>query len=568
MPQDAFTLNYLVKELDVLLKNGKVNKIIQPSNEEIVLTVYNGKEICQLLLDVNPASPKVVVFTGEKTAPLQAPNFCMLLRKHLLSATLKSVSLVGFDRIVKIELEHKAEFSDAVNKCLYVELMGRYSNVILTENGKVLGGNRGINFFDNGVRPLISGKDYVLPPTGDKFAPNDKRLLQSIKSYNGQDLTAFICACVQGVSTQTAKEAVYLWQEKNGDFDVAENAESFYDFLNKFLLFTPANPCVLFDNGKVKDVLAFPYKTQSGEYKFYNKLYLAEDEFFRLKETGKRFLEKKDKIVSVLSAREKKLSKKIAMLSARKKDADCAEENKLKGELIISNVYRLAKGQKECVLENFYDEYKPIKIELDEQLSPSQNAEKYFKKYTKQKRTVEALVPQIESLTEEEKYLKSVKDETDICETIDDLNAVLSELESFGLVKEQKNGKRKKEQKPFREYSFGGYTIKAGRNNVENDALTLSAKAEDIWVHAKDLHSSHVIIETNRKKPQKEVIAFAAEICAYYSKGREEIKTEIVYTEKKHVKKPKKSKAGFCTYEHFSSITVRADKHAENIKDI
>lgn len=568
MPQDAFTLNYLVKELDELFKNGKVNKIIQPSNEEVVLTVYTGKGTSQLLLDVNPASPKVVVCAGEKEAPLKAPNFCMLLRKHLLSATLKSISLVGFDRIIKLEFEHGREFSDAVNKCLFVELMGRYSNVILTENGKVLGGNRGINFFDNGVRPLISGKPYVLPPTGEKFEPKDERLLQAIKNYDGQDVPAFICAFVQGVSGQTAKEAALQWQTKNGDKDIKNSPEKFFAFLNEFLTALPANPCVIYENGNVKDVLAFPYKTLSGDCEFYEKLYLAERDYFRLKETGKRFAEKKDKILSVVSGREKKLSKKIAMLTARKKEADFAEENKLKGELVLSNAYRIVKGQKECVLENYYDEYKPVKIELDEQLSPSQNAERYFKRYTKQKRTVEALVPQIEGLLEEERYLKSVKDEAELCESVEDLNSVLSEIESLGLIKEQKNGKKKKEQKPFREYYFNGYTVRAGRNNVENDALTCSAKAEDIWLHAKDLHSTHVVIETNRRKPEKAVLVFAAEICAYYSKGREERKTEVVYTEKKHVKKPKKSKAGFCTYEHFSSITVSADKHTESVKDI
>ena len=164
MPQDAFTLKYLCQELNALFSGGKVNKITEPTNDELVFTIYTGKRTEKLLLDVNPSCPRIGVINQEKESPLTAPNFCMLMRKHLLSATLDSIELIGFDRIVKIEFTASAEFFDAVKKTVFVELMGRYSNIILTENGKILGGNRGINMFDNGVRPLIVGYPYVFPP--------------------------------------------------------------------------------------------------------------------------------------------------------------------------------------------------------------------------------------------------------------------------------------------------------------------------------------------------------------------------------------------------------------------
>ena len=178
MPQDAFTLRYLCQELDKLFTGGKINRIIQPSNDEVVFTVYTGGRTQKLLLDVNPASPRIAVIERDKESPLTAPNFCMLLRKHLLSSTITGINLIGFDRIVRIDFLTSDEFKDSAKKTLYVELMGRYSNVILTEDGKILGGNRGINMFDNGVRPLIVGHPYVFPPVGDKKLPTDTALIE------------------------------------------------------------------------------------------------------------------------------------------------------------------------------------------------------------------------------------------------------------------------------------------------------------------------------------------------------------------------------------------------------
>ena len=568
MPQDAFTLRHLCIELDSLLKNGKINKIIQPSNDEIVLTIYNGKEAVRLLLDVNPASPKVLVLDGEKEAPLSAPNFCMLLRKHLLSATLNSISLIGFDRIIKMDFTHQREFSDPIRKTLYVELMGRYSNVILTENDIVLGGNRGINFFDNGVRPLISGRPYILPPTGDKFTPDDERLIDVIKGFESEDVSYALCTAIQGIASITAKEIVYLWDKQNKGKNIKDFPQEFFEFINEFLYKKTAKPCISFEDGKVKDVFVFPFEVDKGEHCFYDSLYKAESEFFRLKTLGKIFADKKAKILSVVGSQEKKLNKKLSALKNQKSEAENCEEHRIKGELIISNLYRLKQGEESCRLENYYEDGKLIEIALDKALSPSQNAERYFKKYNKQKRTIVAIQPQIDSICEELNYLESVKEETELCERVEELFTVIDELVETGLIKEQHRTKKKKENKPYREYEVCGFIVKAGRNNIENDNLTTSARGEDIWLHAKALHSTHVIIEANRKKVPEEVIRISAEICAYYSKGREEDKTEVVFTEKKNVKKPKRSKAGFCTYENFKSILVKADSHIEYYKDI
>jgi predicted ribosome quality control (RQC) complex YloA/Tae2 family protein len=208
-----------------------------------------------------------------------------------------------------------------------------------------------------------------------------------------------------------------------------------------------------------------------------------------------------------------------------------------------------------------------MKITLNEYLSPSKNAENYYKKYNKQKRTLVALKPQREQAESEQNYLLSVLDEISLSEDIKELQFIEKELINAGIIAENKNLKPKKEQESlYRNYEFENFVVKVGRNNIENDKLTFTARAEDIWVHAKDYHSSHVIIESNGAKIPEEVIVVSAEICAYYSKGRSGGKTEIVYTEKKNVKKPSKSKPGFVTYDNFKSLVVKPEKHSEFIK--
>ncbi len=566
MPQDAFTLRYLCAELNSVFAGGKVNRIIEPNNDELVLTVYTGKRTEKLLLNVNPAAPRIGILSEERDSPLTAPNFCMLMRKHLLSATLLSVELIGFDRIVKIDLLASGEFKDAVKKTLYVELMGRYSNIILTENGRILGGNRGINMFDNGVRPLFVGQPYVFPPVGDKKLPSDKALIDVFKADINENIVQLICKNVQGVATSTAKEiedefTAFYGGERKDDF-----GEKLYEFLNNYLYNTPAKPCVITAQGSVVDVCVYPYKNVVGDVKYFPYLYQAEEFYFAEKDKQKRFKNKKERLTSITNTAVKKAKKKLTAITAKEKDALAAEENRIKGELLLANIYRIKNGESECVLENYYDG-REIKITLDKRLSVSKNAENYYKKYNKQKRTIIALKPQRESAESELNYLNSVLDEIMLAETLEELILVQTELENAGLIVEKRATDKKKKVEAFcRVYSVYGVTVKAGRNNAENDKLTFTAKPDDIWVHAKDYHSSHVVIECGGKDVSDKVITAAAEICAYYSKGRDGGKTEIVYTKKKNVKKPPKSKPGFCIYDNFRSITVKPEKHVEFLK--
>ncbi len=566
MPQDAFTLRYLCLELNELFSGGKVNRIVEPSGDDVVLTIYTGKRTEKLLLSVNPSSPRMGVIINEPDSPLTAPNFCMLLRKHLLSATILSVELVGFDRIVKIDFLTSAEFSDSTKKTLYVELMGRYSNIILTENGRILGGNRGINMFDNGVRPLIVGQPYVFPPVGDKKLPDDKSLIDIFENSDRMNLADAICKNVQGIASFTANEIVQKFKEKYSDCSV-NFGENFYNVLNEYLYNSTVNPCVVEREETVFDVQVYPYRTVEGEHRFFEKLYLAEDFYFSVRESQKIFRSQKERLTSVINTHIKKVKKKMTAINGKIRDAEDADINRIKGELLLSNVYKFKGGEKECELENYYDG-SVMKITLDERLSVTKNAENYYKKYNKQKRTLVALKPQLEQAESEFNYFTSVSEEIALCETQDDIIMVKQEMQTVGLIVEkQKTAKLKKVTQNFcHEYHVDGFIVRAGRNNAENEKLTFTSGKDDIWVHAKDYHSSHVVIERSGKDIPDKVITVACEIAAYYSKGRLGGKTEVVYTKRKYVRKPPKSKLGFCTYENYNSITVIPKKHENYLK--
>jgi len=568
MPQDAFTLKYLCKELNEIFSGGKINRITQPNNDELVLTIYTGKCTEKLLLNVNPSSPRIGVIKEEKESPLTAPNFCMLMRKHLLSATVDGVELIGFDRIVKIDFTASKEFFDAEKKTLYVELMGRYSNIILTENGKILGGNRGINMFDNGVRPLIVGYPYVFPPVGDKKLPTDKSLVEYFQAFEGGSLAEYICKGVQGIAQSTATEIVNSFLDGGEEIGGDYFGERFSKFLVGFLFKAKINPCVTIKDGVIKDVSVFPYGAVDGDRIFFDTLHQAEQYYFTERERVKRYVTKKERLTSIVNTALKKARKRLTAINAKEKDALSAEENRIKGELILSNIYKIKQGEKSVELLNYYDGT-TLTIALDEYLSPSKNAESYYKKYNKQKRTLKALEPQKNQAQTELNYLLSVLDEIQLAEDISELKLVGTELEQQGILRAQSEPKRRKIIEAFcNEYVVDGFVVRVGRNNLENDKVTFTAKPHDIWLHAKDYHSSHVIIETLGKPVSEQVIKICAEICGYYSKGRDGGKIEIAYTEKKNVKRPSGAKPGFCTYDNYKTMVITPEKHVEKIKSI
>ena len=556
MPQDAFTLLHAARELNNLLSGAKVNRVVQPDKDDVYLAVYTKSGARTLVLSSNAEYCRVAFTSAEKPKPQIAPSFCMLLRKHLLGAETESVSLVGFERIIKIDFRTKNDFKDSVVKTMYCEIMGKYSNLILTENGKILGCIKNAPLDVATTRLTLPGADYVLPKSQDKADITDKTSFKSryMSAFFG-DLPKFLFENVKGLSFVTAEE---IAANVPADADV----DAVYDAVKTFYLSPVVSPCVK-GEGKKRDYYITDYKTIGGQTEYFDTITDAEDDVFSAKERKKAFDLEYKRISDKVNSLTKKLGKKLQGENEKLLSSANYDELRVKGELITANLYRLEKGMKSCELENYYDDYKPMKITLDENLTPNANAQRYFKKYAKEKRAVEIVTPQKEQTEKDLDYLGSVGHELSLAADKSDFKDIEEELISQGLLPAPKNKSVNTAESPYREYIADGYAIKCGKNNLQNDRLLSRAYKDDLWLHAKGFHSPFVIVETKGEKIPDEVIKTAAEICAYYSDGGKGGKVHVDYCLRKFVKKPPKAKPGSVIYTDYKTACVQPLPHDE-----
>ena len=565
MPQDAFTLYHQAKELNHMLAGGKINKIAQPTESEVYFSVYANNTRYRLAVSANVATARVCTAKTEKENPLAAYNFCMLLRKHLLNAVLKEVALQGFDRVIKLVFSCYDELFGEKEKTLYAEIMGKYSNAVLVQDGKVLGAMKTASVEEATKRPLIVGFPYLPPPAQDKLSPLDPALTGRLARFGGGDLGKFLFENVAGLSFQTAEEISYRF-DKIGETGLAA-AEKLYRFIGKFLFGTEIKPCVKIGGNGAEDFFVFRYESMDGAYEYFPSLNAAEEYFFEEKDKARTFSALKNKLSECVKKEEKKFLKRLSLISDKENDCKDAQTDKIKGDLILSNIYRVKKGDKVLLCENFYADNAEMKISLDENLSAQDNAQRYYKKYNKQKRTLRAIAPQKEEVLNDLTYIESLKSEIDLAENVQSLSFVEAELVAAGYLK--KKAERKAGKKPAAAgyiYEIDGFIVHVGRNNSENDVITSSARGKDVWLHTKKYHSSHVVIDVRERPVTQNVIKAAAEICAYYSAGRGGTKIDVDYAEKKFVKKPPKAAPGFWIYSEFSTVTVDPAKHEEFLK--
>ncbi len=566
MPQDAFHIRRLVRELNTFLIGGKINRISQVNKDELTFIIYTGKTTVKLIISANASNARVCLSATEKEPAPVAPNFCMLLRKHLQGAEILEVRQYGFERIVEIDLHCVTDFSDSV-RTLRCELMGKYSNVILTENGVILGALKTTALENEAHRVLLTGAKYLYPAPQEKLSPFDKdgiraraeAFLSTHEAYDEETLAVFLFENVAGLALATARELVGRLVEKTGDVRWIFSPSvgmPLWEFIGEFCENEPCKPCLKTVNGEAKDFFAFP--VFGGEEM--PSLCKAEDEFFTRRESKKGFEDKKRKLENLARSLKKKQTKKLQDTLERLKEAEKAEEYRIKGELLTANLYRIERGMASVELENWYaEEGGAIKISLDTTLSPSKNAQRYFKTYNKYKRATEILTPMLKKEEAEIEYTDSVLSAIALSDDTDDLKEIETELTEMGLLrapKERVGGKKKETAVPFREFEHDGKKILVGRNNLQNDRLLRFASPEDIWLHAQKYHSSHVIILTNGGQVCDETLLYAAKLCAYYSNGRDSGKIPVDYCKRKFVKKPSKSKAGFVTYTDYKTLLV------------
>lgn len=559
MPQDAYTLRHIARELDAALAGGKVNKIIQPSRDEVDILLYAGGKTRKLLLNTNASFARALISDAPRTAPDVAPNFCMLLRKHLSGATLTGVKQEGFERILSFTFDCINEFSRA-ERILYAEIMGKYSNLVLTENGIICGALKVSSLQENFKRVLFPGVRYAFPEKQDKADPSDlSALKERLTAFGGGDVAEFLFSNLAGLALPTCRLIAKKITGEHADA-FGENAGKWAERIRDFVFSDEISPAVERDGkGEAKDFYA---RFEGGT--MYDSVLAAADAYYIERESKKDFSEKKRRLEGLLLSRRKKEEKKLALLCEREHACADMEKNRLYGELITANIYALHKGADACEVVNYYDENaNTVRIPLEKTLDPAQNAQKYYKKYNKQKRTLAAIAPQKQEALSDLDYTESMLFSLARAENALDLAEIEEELRVAGLLPPIKSKGAKVQNIPFRTFTIGKFRIFAGRNNVQNDRLLREAAPSDIWLHTQKYHSSHVLIRTESRKLPSEVLLAAAQICAYFSDAKAGNKVPVDYCERRFVKKPPKAKAGFVNYTDYKTMLVDPDRHAE-----
>ncbi len=543
MPQDAFTLRYIARELDEALRGGRVNKIVQPSADEVRLLLYTGRRTVQLVLSANASDCGAYFEDAEPEVPLVAPNFCMLLRKYIQGAEILGVELLGFERILRFTLRGTSEFETAARE-LYLEVMGKYSNLILTEGGVILGALKTTTLDMSAKRMIFPGVPYAPPaPQAEKYTlsaddPAGLREALSGAPHTG-DLGRYLFTHLAGLAPSTAQSLAENY--RGGDLATYVLESVFSDMVC---------PCVVLRDGVPVDFAA----RRTGEFLPFASLSEAQSYYYGAKRSATRRETMRRRQLAAVHTARKKHEKRLAQILEKQKECAEAEQLRVKGELLTANLYALTRGMKGCELANWYDPAgKSLKIALDPRLSPAENAQSYFKRYKKCKRTLEILAPQEEAVRAELSYLESLAAAISSAETEADLLSCEEELLAGELIKQPEKRRKKQEPIGFRTFEREGFRIEAGRNNLQNDRLVRGASPEDLWLHTQRYHSCHVVIRTEGREVPQAVLQFAADVCAKYSDANGD-RAPVDYCKVKFVKKPRGSKAGFVTYSDFSTL--------------
>ena len=575
MALDGLVIHCIVNELNKKLLGGKIDKVYQPENDEVVLHIRNNKENFKLVLSCSASNPRVYLANNyKKENPINAPMFCMLFRKYIQGGNIVNISQIGFERIIKISVESFDELKEKTTKDIIIEIMGRHSNIILTHSldNKIIDSAKRIPPSVSRVRQILPGQTYVLPPKQDKLNPIDEVSLNlfvdTLTSFNGPIFKA-IYSKFLGVSPVIAKEICFranidentLIDEISSN-DISKVYKEFHN-LFKFINNNIYNPSMIIDES-IDKVLDFSCINLS---QFSNLSIINDDSISKILENYYATKDIKDRIHQRSSDLRKSISIKLDRLynklNKQEKElieSENAEIYKIKGELITSYIYMIEKGMESVEVANFYDpEYKNITISLNPNFTPSENAQKYFKKYNKMKTAKKEITSQIEITKEEINYLENIILSIENCENLAELMDIREELSKVGYLRAKNNIKKetKLTTKPHEFISSNGFKILVGKNNKQNDNLTLKiASNEDIWMHTKNIPGSHVIIKTEGKEVPDETIFEGAMLAAFFSKSKMASQVPVDYTKKKNVKKPNGSKPGMVIYETNSTIYV------------
>lgn len=552
----------VLSEISESFPDAKIEKVLQPQNDEIDLVIHSGKKNGRLVFNVGPNAPRLQLSSVAKENPLKAPMFCMFLRKHIIGARIVGIEQPNFDRIAVFTLSCYDEMGFLTEKKLICEIMGKYANLIFTDKeGKIISALKFIDFSQSTVRQIIPGLRYTLPEPQGKISPLDfsEEVFDSKLSEFSPERTAekFIVGTYGGIATQISRELVFRASGKN---DVPVSEIDANKLKNVMLNWHNA-----LKNHNYKPTLAFDSEGKPIDYSYMDITYLENaartksfesfadllDLYFSEKDRLEKIRQRGRDLIMLINNAISRTERKLNLQREALLDSERGEEYKKCADLITANIYRIERGMENVLCVDYYDESCPeIKIALDSRLSPSANAQKYYKLYNKAKKAKEVLSEQIKLWESELVYLDSVRAFLDKAETEEDISELREELYRAGYSSKMKNYRPQKKIKMqnMQYKTSGGYTVLVGKNNIQNDNLTFKvASKDDVWFHVKDMPGSHVILETNGEEPGERDYTEAAEMAAYFSKATAG-PVAVDYTKVRNVKKPAGSKPGFVIY--------------------
>lgn len=559
MAFDGFFTHAIVHELNETLATGRVAKVNQPYPAELIMTIRVHRHNYSLLLSTNPTYPRMQITKIAYQNPAVPSNFAMTMRKYLEGAILESIEQVDNDRIIKMNFNTRDELGDRQRLVLITEIMARHSNISLVneKTGKIIDTIKHVGSDQNRVRLLLPGATFIMPPKQDKinpYLPNQIYTDLMREKLSEDDLAKQLQRSYQGLGKQSAQE---LARELQVSSDLPT---TYHTFLKHF---ENPDPVIYDDNNGKQQFAAFaPSNINEEQITHYDTLSVMLDAFYAQKAERNRSRELAGQVLRVLHTELKKDRRKVKKLNQQLADAAKADYYRIRGEILTTYLGKLTHGMTEITLPNFYDDNKPLKINLDPELSPSRNAQKYFTKYDKLKTSVSYVKEQLKLTNDEIDYLTNIESQIDLASPAD-IQEIRLELQQQGYLKQkrQKSKKRRKVRvsKPEEFHTSNGTTVLVGKNNLQNDRLSFKiANKNDIWLHVKDIPGSHVIIRDSN--PDDQTLLEAAQLAAYFSKGRDSDNVPVDYLPAKRLHKPNGAKPGFVTFTGQKTLYVTPHK--------
>lgn len=576
MAFDGVTVAAIVAQCNRVLIGSRIYKIAQPENDELLLTLKTQQGQYRLVLSADASLPLIYLTQDNKPSPMTAPNFCMLLRKHIQNGRITAITQPGLERIMNIEIEHLDELGDLCHKTLIIEVMGKHSNIIFCDNQKkIIDSIKHISGMVSSVREVLPGKDYFIPQTTNKLDPviwasadsPDREACRTAIFGKAMPLYKAIYSAFTGISPVLAQELCFR-SGLDGDrsaasFDLTEK-DHFYDvFLSMMqeILSGSFTPNIVYEHKQPVEYAALKLTMYGDDVtKNYESISALLSAYYAEKNTITRIRQKSSDLRRIVQTSLERTVKKYDLQCRQMQDTEKREKYRIYGELLHTYGYEAKQGDRSLTAVNYYNG-ESVTIPLDPQLTPAENAKRYFDKYGKLKRTFETLSELTVEVKAEIDQLESIQTSLDIAEQETDLAEIKEELMQYGYI-HRKGGARKEKiiSRPFHYRSSDGFDIYVGKNNYQNEALTFKfAIGNDWWFHAKGIPGSHVIVRSDGHTLPDSTFEEAAHLAAYYSRGRDQEKVEIDYTEKKNVKKPAAAKPGFVIYHTNYSMMISPD---------